>query len=163
MSVVAFKYNETESLDKINELNQETGGINTVKNSRILIVEDNDFVGELTKIMLDKIGYENVVCVDSARAAFSVLSEEKIDLVITDIRMKDINGLSMSDMIRSGRFDASVEQKELNSRVPIIAVSAYVDEAIKDSASSIGINELLEKPLDVDMLDRIIDSLLKGN
>ena len=107
--------------------------------SVILIVEDNEMNMELVRDVLQFRGYETIEAVtgsDGVRLA----KERRPDLVLLDIQLPDIDGITALDQIRQ---DAGT------SRIPVIAVSASVmaDEQQRIVAS--GFDAYITKPINV--------------
>ena len=69
--------------------------------SRVLVVDDERSMRELLSIVLRRDGYDVLVAEDGA-AAVEVLKRERVDILITDIRMPDMNGV---DVLREAQAD----------------------------------------------------------
>ncbi len=102
----------------------------------ILIVDDEEGMREFLSILLENEGFK-VYCASGGIEALKILEEKNyINLVVTDIRMPDIDGLSLLRKI-----------KELNSEIPVIMITAYakdLDTAIK--SINLGASNYLIKP-----------------
>ena len=109
----------------------------------ILVAEDEDSNYELVRIVLSK--RYRLLRARNGIEAVTYCEEEHPKLVLMDIRMPDMNGLDATRII-----------KEVNSQVPIVALSAYAfDENIKE-AKEAGCDEFLAKPFRVeDLLDLV--------
>ncbi len=108
--------------------------------ARILIVEDDlNTLSGLVEILKDE-GHE-VVGVESGRRALRSLERDQFDIMLTDLRMPDIDGLSLYE--KSIRF---------NTDMKTIVMTAYssVKEAVE--AMKKGVYEYLTKPLNLDEL-----------
>jgi len=108
--------------------------------ARILIVEDDlNTLSGLVEILRDE-GYE-VVGVESGKKALRLLEREQFDLMLTDLRMPDIDGLKL--------YEKSIA---FNANMKTIVMTAYssVKEAVE--AMKKGVYEYLTKPLDLDEL-----------
>jgi len=81
---------------------------------RILIIDDDTAVREATRIALVANGYE-VVTADSGRSGLDVLRENAVDLVILDVFMPGMDGLTVAPAIHSE-----------HPNLPIIAVSGFM-------------------------------------
>jgi two-component system NtrC family sensor kinase len=116
---------------------------------KILLVEDNPNVAEVTTAYLQQLGYQ-VNNVASARAALAVLqTESKIDLVISDIVMPGgMSGLDLADAIRE-KFPG----------LPVVLTTGY--SASAQDAVREGI-DVLQKPYDIAALRKIIRNALSG-
>src|SRR5688500_2380921 len=109
-------------------------------NTRILIVDDEpDVVGFLQQL-LEKNGYE----VDTATGgmeALSILAEKAPAVLITDLRMPELDGIELLARIR-----------EQNRELPGIVLTAAGDVATAVRAMRAGFADYLTKPVDVDAL-----------
>ena len=109
----------------------------------ILVAEDEDNNYELVKVILSK-RYRLLRACNGIEAV-TLCEDEQPDLVLMDIRMPDMNGLDATRII-----------KEVNSDIPIIALSAYAfDENIRE-AKAAGCDDFMAKPFRVeDLLDKL--------
>lgn len=104
---------------------------------RILLVEDEMIVGLNLKNKLTQQGYEIVDVVSTGEASVIVALDTKPDLILMDIRLKGkLDGIEAAALIRA----------ELN--VPVVFITAYIDDITKQRASAIS-NNYLYKPFDV--------------
>ena len=117
--------------------------------TRVLLVEDDEHVRMATHRMLAAAGY---VVTDSAdgRAALAAYdaAEPRIDVIVTDMSMPEMNGRELARTIRA-RGDL----------VPIVMVSGFVDPL--EDVEITGLS-LLQKPLDGDTLVAAVESALSG-
>ncbi len=108
---------------------------------RILLVEDNPQVADVTAQMLTAMGFQ-VEVTDRARKAIERLDTDGIDLLLTDVVMPDgLNGVDLAARIRA-RHPA----------LPILLTSGYNDVAVPDGAAF----PMLRKPVPYDDLYRAI-------
>jgi PAS domain S-box-containing protein len=129
------------------------------KRLRVLVAEDNDINALLITRTLEKMGCEPVLARDGRSAldrAESALAgnEPAFDLVLLDVRMPGLDGLSTARLIRAAELAAGKE-----SRLPILAVSANVMENDRRAAFEAGMDDCLGKPLDREALANWITSL----
>jgi YesN/AraC family two-component response regulator len=69
--------------------------------SKVLVVEDEEtLTWSMTKTLAKDRGKYELIITNSGREALSVLEKNSIDVVVTDIRMPDINGLDLLSWIR---------------------------------------------------------------
>jgi two-component system, cell cycle sensor histidine kinase and response regulator CckA len=124
---------------------------NAARGELVLLVEDEPSVRRLTRRLLERGGYR-VVEADNGLVALEVLgSTPGIDLVLTDITMPKLDGLSMARRIRA-----------LDPRMPIVLMSGYPD------ADALGVGQeefgqtLMRKPFTLEtLLERIRTTLDK--
>ncbi|MBN7798681.1 sigma 54-interacting transcriptional regulator [Parahaliea mediterranea] len=116
--------------------------------ARILLVDDDPGLLRLLTLRLEAEGFE-VLCAESGAAALGMLDAQRVDLVISDLRLGDIDGLALFDQTRA-RFPG----------VPVIIITAQgsIPEAV--AATQKGVFGFLTKPVDKDeLLGQIRDAL----
>lgn len=120
------------------------------RKNTILIVEDNPDLLYLTYEILE---YENylVTTATNGKAAIKALSENNFDLVITDLNMGQVNGISVLK-----------KAKELNPGTTVIIMTSSVDVAFAIEALRLNADDYLLKPFNLyDLLDRVSHCLHK--
>ena len=111
---------------------------------RILVIEDDEEMRALLKDFFLEEGFETD-SVSNGSEAFRKLVKESFVLVITDIRMPGLTGLDILPGIR-----------KLQPEVPIIAITAFGSEDIRQRALERGATAYLEKPVHFYKLKEII-------
>jgi CheY-like chemotaxis protein len=117
----------------------------------ILVVDDFDDTRLLLRTWLEKRGFR-VVEADNGIDAITMAEKDSPDLIIMDVEMPQLDGLSATRRIR--------KVKELDS-VPIVAVSAYGADQFREQALAAGCDEYVSTPFEPDALEGIIRSLVK--
>ncbi len=118
--------------------------------STILVVEDDLDIRELERYALSSNGY-TVLEAENGKEAVSMLEKHDIDLVILDIMMPVMDGLSAIKAIRY----------TLQSSVPIIVVSAKGDESDIITALELGCDDYLTKPFSMNVMNSKIRAVLR--
>jgi CheY-like chemotaxis protein len=125
--------------------------------ARILIVDDDNAVREATRIALAARGYD-VVTADSGKSGIEQVKQGTIDLVILDVFMPGVDGLTAAQTIRQ-------EQPNL----PIIAMSGFMFGGqcptmpyFDDMAAEAGATSTLYKPFKPPELIRAIENALSA-
>jgi two-component system response regulator AtoC len=115
---------------------------------RILVVDDEAKMRRLLEIMLSEMGYEVLQAADG-REALQCLGDEGVDLVITDLRMPEMDGVALLNALR-----------EDNNPVPVIVVTAYgtIESAV--AAMKAGASDYLIRPFDIETLELAINRTL---
>ncbi len=116
----------------------------------ILIVDDEKSMREFLEIMLTQEGYL-VTLADSGRTACRILDREDFDLVITDIRMKDVDGI---DVLRKSR--------SLNPGTKVVLISAFATAETAVEAMKEGAYDYIPKPFKVNELKAIVQDALEA-
>ena len=120
---------------------------------RILVCDDEKDIVSALKIYLMADGYQ-VFEAYNGREALEILKSEDIHLVLMDIMMPVMNGYEATKMIRSlDREDAKT--------IPIIAMTANAFTEDRLKAKEAGMNEHIVKPLDVELLIKVIHKLVE--
>jgi len=104
---------------------------------RILFVDDEETLVELTKIILANLGYQVTACTDSRQALKLYESNpEGFDLIITDMTMPHLSGSELAQQIR-----------KLRPGQPIILCTGYSSYINAEVAAELGIKTFLLKPV----------------
>ncbi|MGE5344758.1 MAG: response regulator [Acidithiobacillales bacterium] len=111
---------------------------------RALIVDDEPIVGRRLKPVLEKLGFEVETFEDSALALARFL-EAGFDIVVSDIRMKGIDGMTLLKRVRA---------KSRASKV--ILITGYPSPEVAAEAMALGAFEVLSKPLRTDRLREVV-------
>lgn len=115
---------------------------------RILLVDDNEAFLDSTKDVLEDEGYD-VVTASNGADAIRHVETRPFDLVLMDIKMPGLSGI-----------DAFVEIKKRTPDIKVIMCTAYIVEASIRKALAEGAYAVLNKPFEMDLLFRTIDSAL---
>ncbi|NOY48985.1 MAG: response regulator [Chlorobi bacterium] len=113
-------------------------------NNKVLLAEDNEVNSELIKELLEKVGVL-VDLTDNGANAVRKTMDNDYDLILMDLHMPIMDG-----------FYASVQIRKHNSKIPIIAISADTLQTIKAKCEESGINDIVAKPIDPDLLYEIL-------
>jgi PAS domain S-box-containing protein len=110
---------------------------------RVLVVEDNDDVGQFSTELLEDLGY-TVRRVASADAALAILAEDEFsaDLVFSDVIMPGMNGVELAGIVR-----------ERYPGLPVVLTSGYSNVLAESAHRGF---ELIQKPYSVEVLSRIL-------
>jgi two-component system CheB/CheR fusion protein len=117
---------------------------------RVLVVEDNP-INQLLAIKLLQILGHHVEAVANGREALGTLQAGTFDLVLMDVEMPDMDGVSALAAIRQG--DAGRE----NMAVPVVAVTAHALAGDRERFLAAGMDDYLSKPVDFEELKRVLD------
>ena len=106
----------------------------------ILIVEDDKLARDLVLEICREIGFHVCEWAKDGGHAIKVLNKEKPDIVVTDLVMPGMDGLTLARTLRD-------PVKSPNPLIPIILMSASISKSLVFKARDAGVNELLAKPL----------------
>jgi two-component system, cell cycle response regulator DivK len=119
----------------------------------IMVVEDFEDNRFMMRRLLEMSGYR-VLEVVNGQQAVDVACRERPDLILMDLSLPLIDGLTATRLIR---------QDEKMQNVPIIAISAHDTADFHDDALAAGCNEYVTKPIDLDQLEGLLTKLLSTN
>lgn len=128
-----------------------------LKGKQILIIEDNPINVLVLQSITNK--WKNVVTnfASNGLEGLEVVRNKKVDLILMDLHMPEMDGYEATIAIRSGKAGAE------NTQIPIIAITADVMENTKERVMEIGMNDYISKPIDRDVLYHRIYSLIFEN
>lgn len=119
------------------------------KPAHLLLVDDDPGLLKLLGMRLVSEGY-SVVTAESGLEGLKILSREKIDLVISDLRMDEMDGLQLF---------AEIQKQQPGMPVIILTAHGSIPDAV--AATQQGVFSFLTKPVDKDALYKAIDSALE--
>lgn len=125
----------------------------TRRSGTVVLVEDQDAVREVTRRMLDHLGY-HVLPFASARQALEALDPpalSSVDLLVSDVIMPDLNG---------PMFVAEVRKR--HPSLPVLFLSGYTEDALTDRAAAMSGIPVLAKPFEVDRLSAALARALEA-
>lgn len=144
----------TLSFQKTNadaELENELMELDTeIKNIKVLVVEDIALNQLLMKTLLDDFGFDRDIA-ENGKIAIEKLKNKDYDIILMDLQMPEMNGFEATEYIR----------KTMNSKIPIIALTADVTTADLAKCKAVGMNDYLAKPVNEKLLYSKIVSILK--
>ena len=131
----------------------DTSQISTTHNNTptILVVDDSLSNRKALSLIIDKTEYDVITAVDGLDA-LSVMNEQHVDLVFTDLEMPRMTGLELTQAIRA--WD---EKKN----IPIAMVTSRSTNKHRELAKKAGVNDYLTKPVGTDTLIESIEMWLE--
>lgn len=100
----------------------------------LMVVDDEPIVGKRLKSALEKHGYQ-VEVFESGRSAIERLQEKEFDVVVSDVRMEDVDGLEVLDAVRGS-----------SSRTKTILITGYATVEVAREALAKGAFDFIAKP-----------------
>ena len=117
---------------------------------KILVIDDDLNIQEILENVLSELGYKIDLASDGSQA-LKRINQDKPDLIIMDIRLPDIDGISLCRQIR---------QLKETSEMPILMLTALSDLTTYHDAKLFGAVDYIVKPFDLDLLREKIEKIL---
>ena len=119
------------------------------KSANLLLVDDDPGLLKLLGMRLTSEGF-HIVTAESGQEALKLLLKEKIDLVISDLRMDEMDGMALF---------AEIQRQQPGMPVIILTAHGSIPDAV--AATQQGVFSFLTKPVDRDALYKAIDEALE--
>ncbi|PLY08901.1 MAG: response regulator [Desulfuromonas sp.] len=127
-----------------------TPKVGMMAEKNILIVDDSKITRSMAVFSLRNQGFR-VLEAAGAAEALELMHREAVDMVITDLRMPDMDGVGLTRKIRSA---------EVQNDVPIIMITGADHEETRDEAFEAGVSSYLAKPFKPHQLLDLVRSVL---
>jgi len=149
---LTYNYSAAHTSPQVGEENGVTTGNEDTprKSLSILVAEDETVSRLLLSRMLMKEGHEVTSAKDGREALEILKNNDAFDVLLTDIRMPQIDGLEVSRILRSGK------QFRHRAGLPIIAMTAFSKQDDKNMYLKAGMDDYLPKPIDGRLLKIIL-------
>ena len=113
-------------------------------NLQILVLDDEPIVGKRLRTALEKNGHVVEVFEDS-RVALSRLDEKEFDIIVTDVRMEEVDGIQVLEHVL-----------ERSVRTKVIVITGYATVEVAREALAKGAFDFIAKPFKPDDLRQVI-------
>ena len=123
------------------------GATSAERGLRILVAEDHPVNQKYLSILLQRLGHEATFC-ENGELALSALTQGDYELVLMDIHMPVMDGLTATRAIRA--------LPSPQSQIPIIALTADVLQEARDQAKLAGVNAFIAKPVKPEDLEPVM-------
>ncbi|MGD9475403.1 MAG: response regulator transcription factor, partial [Eubacteriaceae bacterium] len=115
----------------------------------ILVIEDDEKLNYIVCSFLNNKGYREIRCKNGSEA-FDRILEEPVNLIISDIMMPEMDG-----------FELAAEIRRQDKSIPILFMTARDDMSAKQKGYSLGIDDYMVKPIEMDELLLRVSALLR--
>ncbi len=144
--ILSFMKTKAEAESQLGMVELDT----EIKNIKILVVEDIALNQLLMKTLLDDFGFERDIAANG-KIAIEKLQSKSYDIILMDLQMPEMNGFEATEYIRN----------KMNSKIPIIALTADVTTVDLAKCKAVGMNDYIAKPVDERLLYSKIIGLVK--
>jgi DNA-binding response OmpR family regulator len=114
----------------------------------ILVIEDEKAMRLLVQEFLELLGYR-VLTAPDGKTAIRLGVPGEISMAFVDINLPDMSGIEVMERLRSSGVDS-----------PFVVVSANLRESFADKITTLRVNEVLEKPVDLTTLEALVKRLI---
>jgi len=125
------------------------GGSHSIMRRRVLVADDFEDTRRLTRLILEKNGFEVEEASDGYEAVKKAVKHPP-DIILMDLAMPVMDGIQATQAIRR-HYDLS--------EIPILAVTAYGD-FYNERARDAGCNDVIQKPINISELDPIVNQYI---
>ena len=115
----------------------------------VLVVDDDPSVLATYRRLLCRAGYRTVTAADPREVLANGQAEGKVDLLLLDYKMPGMDGLTLLAQLRRRECKAHC-----------VLISAFLNDDVRCQAENLGVSRVLEKPVEVGALRKILDELL---
>jgi len=118
---------------------------------RVLLAEDNLFLTEIMRIVLEALNYD-VIVAKNGRQAVEMATSEAPDLIIMDLMMPELDGFQAATQVR---------MNPKTQTIPVLAISAFTVPGTRERCLACGFDGYIAKPFTVQELKGAIEKILK--
>jgi len=120
---------------------------------RILLVDDEEDIVKMEKLVLERLGYRVTAQISSTEALNIFCSQpEQFDLVITDMTMPTMTGIELA-----------LKLMNIRPNIPIILCSGFNEMVSEEKAKALGIKSYIQKPVELSVLGQLIRDVLENS
>ncbi|HHW67105.1 MAG: hypothetical protein PWP07_1289 [Epulopiscium sp.] len=155
-----------KSIDKFNPIINKISEISNLESDKILLteksnqcisaktilgVEDNIINQEIMESIIKRKGYHYIPAYNG-KEAISILKNTRVNLILMDIQLPELDGFEVTRMIR--------EQRDRDDHIPIIAMTAFASHEDRQKCIEAGMDDYISKPFELDVLYSLIEKYL---
>ena len=118
--------------------------------AKVLVVDDSRTIREMVNAILVEMGHEVLLASDGTEA-MDIARDTPVDLVLTDINMPNMSGISLVYKLR--RLDSYKE-------TPILMLTTETADFKKEKSKNMGANGWIQKPFDTGRLEKAVTAML---
>ena len=112
---------------------------------RVLVIEDEADIREIVCEFLSILDVD-YLSASNGKEAFEIIEKENFDIVFTDLKLPDINGMKIIEKI-----------KESDTNTFLAVISGFCEEMIKEKAFRAGVDYYIEKPFSFKEISEVLE------
>ena len=121
------------------------------ENLEVLVVDDSALARKMISRTLNKMGIEKITEAADGSEAIPLIQSHHYDLIVTDFNMPEVDGHELLRFIRN---------ESMQSSIPVLMVTTEGDASKLAAVEQSGVSAILDKPFEVGMVKRLIESAL---
>lgn len=118
---------------------------------KVLVVDDQNSVRQMTRMTLEEIGFRHIQEAENGVQAMETASLQPLDLIISDFNMPEMDGLGLLRAVRG---------HPVVRKVPFILLTGRGDKELVVKAAQAGVNNYLVKPFTAAILRQKIEQVM---
>ena len=118
--------------------------------ARIVVIEDDQAISMLLRVIFENAGHEVLVADDGSRGV-AMATRRSPDAIILDVMMPFMDGFAVLEALR---------EDERTAKVPVMMLSAIQKEAVEERCYRLGAQVFVRKPFDSEMLLGTLEEML---
>jgi two-component system, sensor histidine kinase and response regulator len=123
----------------------------------ILMVDDDPMLQNIGRAILEHCGCR-VEVARSGREALDAFARQRYDMVFMDCQMPGMDGYETTGVIRE--METKNRENGATSRIPIVALTGYATEEVKERCLEVGMDDYLSKPFSIKSIQSILERWL---
>jgi PAS domain S-box-containing protein len=142
--------NLPEAGDAPTTSNKEEMKVNTEEDTRLILVAEDSVINQkIIGRQLSMVGYESEMAIDG-KVALELMTTQNYGMLLTDLSMPEVDGYELATRIREMENGGS-------ERLPIIAITGSLSDVEIEKCKSVGMDDCLAKPINMDELKRVLN------
>ncbi len=118
---------------------------------RVLIVDNEPYIQEVAKLSLEMVAGWQVLTASSGREAIAIASREKLDAILLDVMMPDMDGLTTF---------AKLQERPETQAIPVILLTAKIQTTDRQYYATLGVRYAIAKPFEpIGLAQEVADTL----
>ena len=120
--------------------------------ARVLVIEDDNSISQLLRMVLEGDGHEVLVADDGSRG-LAMATRRRPEAIVLDIMMPYMDGFAVLEALR---------EDERTAAIPVLMLSAMQQESVEERCYRLGAQGFVRKPFDPDLLLGLLQELLEA-
>ncbi len=120
--------------------------LNKASQGKLLIIDDDPGIRDVLSYTASLILHFQVLQAEDGTSALQIIETEKVDVIVCDLAMPGMNGLSFFEKLRANGV-----------KIPVLFLTGHGTEDMRNKAMKLGAFDFLQKPISVDQLTALLE------